>query len=227
MGFSEKNVDDMVMNLLGDDNCSLSECFSPRYAVGFCKSHYYRFNRYGDPRAGKYKLPKELCDFEGCPYHGTIQGAYVGYCSGHAGMLKRGKPLRALKTEHRNEQGERHCPGCLKWICDEEWHDGKTTNRCNRCEKDKYLKDRYSVSIDWYEQQLESQSGRCYLCGSEPGEKSLTVDHDHSCCSSETRACGKCVRKLLCQNCNHGLGNARDDTNLLRKWIDYLEEHRN
>jgi hypothetical protein len=51
--------------------------------------------------------------------------------------------------------------------------------------------------------------------------KAFAVDHDHSCCPGR-KACGKCIRGLLCANCNQGLGKFKDDPKLLRNAIDYL-----
>lgn len=50
----------------------------------------------------------------------------------------------------------------------------------------------------------------CAICG---GKEKLVVDHDH-----ETDK----VRGLLCFFCNLGLGNFRDNPQLLKKAIEYL-----
>src|SRR5574337_196740 len=74
-----------------------------------------------------------------------------------------------------------------------------------------------------YEAKLVSQSGGCAICGgaNNATRRALAVDHDHSCCPSE-KSCGKCVRGLLCDNCNHGIGKFRDDPELLLKAVEYL-----
>jgi hypothetical protein len=64
---------------------------------------------------------------------------------------------------------------------------------------------RYKLTHEQYEKMLEDQGGVCAICKKPPGKKALCVDHDHACCSTE-RTCGKCVRGLLCNNCNHGVG---------------------
>jgi hypothetical protein len=53
-----------------------------------------------------------------------------------------------------------------------------------------------------------------------------TIDHDHSCCPGR-QTCGKCVRGLLCESCNHGLGQFKDSVEKLRGAADYLEIHKN
>lgn len=52
----------------------------------------------------------------------------------------------------------------------------------------------------------------------------LHIDHDHGCCPGE-RACGQCVRGLLCQPCNQALGQAGDSPERLRALADYAEKH--
>lgn len=81
---------------------------------------------------------------------------------------------------------------------------------------------------DWkyntdYAAMLASQGGRCAICGTaEPrGKGKFHVDHDHSCCG-EKRSCGKCVRGLLCQRCNTGIGYFDDNPDLMRKAIEYV-----
>ncbi len=61
---------------------------------------------------------------------------------------------------------------------------------------------------------LEAQDGRCGICGEQPGH-TLCVDHDH--------VTGR-VRGLLCRECNHMLGNARDNIATLHAAVSYLGE---
>jgi hypothetical protein len=67
---------------------------------------------------------------------------------------------------------------------------------------------------------LVRQGGGCAICRRDNGKRLLAVDHDHACCPGE-RTCGKCVRGLLCDGCNHGLGKFRDDPELLRRAAEY------
>ena len=59
---------------------------------------------------------------------------------------------------------------------------------------------------------LKIQNGKCAICG-ERKDKTLVVDHNHK--TGE-------VRGLLCGHCNHVLGFAKDNINILNKMIDYL-----
>ena len=67
------------------------------------------------------------------------------------------------------------------------------------------------MSADDYVKAVIAQGGLCFLCG-EPG--ALMVDHDHT--SGQ-------IRKLLCRDCNTGLGRFKDNPRLLRKATVYLE----
>ena len=66
---------------------------------------------------------------------------------------------------------------------------------------------RYGITVEQYEETLESQGGHCALCSAVQGthKRRLTVDHDHKCCDKE-KACGKCNRGILCADCNRKIG---------------------
>jgi hypothetical protein len=59
-----------------------------------------------------------------------------------------------------------------------------------------------------------AQNDRCAICGETDPQH---LDHDH-----ET---GR-IRQLLCQRCNQGLGQFRDDPLLLQLAASYVEAHR-
>jgi hypothetical protein len=71
----------------------------------------------------------------------------------------------------------------------------------------------YGISVEEYEDMLESQGGGCYICGIGPVGRALDIDHDHRT--------GK-VRGLLCSNHNRALGLLGDDPDLLLAAHTYL-----
>lgn len=86
------------------------------------------------------------------------------------------------------------------------------------------IRARYGITADVYERMIaEMLSVGCRICGRMPSAKNPpVVDHDHACCSGD-RACGKCVRGVICKHCNVILGMSRDRPETLRKAADYLE----
>lgn len=91
----------------------------------------------------------------------------------------------------------------------------------------RHRESQYGLVAGQFAVMLRVQAGRCAICRQMPSAESrgLHVDHDHSCCTSHAKSCGKCVRALLCDKCNTGLGKFRDSPELLRRAAGYLEEH--
>lgn len=98
-------------------------------------------------------------------------------------------------------------------------------------QKDGWLRLNYRKSLDWYTAQLAKQNGVCEICKHpelrttpKGGIKSLAVDHDHRCCAG-SRSCGQCVRGLICEKCNHAIGEVEDNIEILESAILYLKSH--
>ena len=77
--------------------------------------------------------------------------------------------------------------------------------------KKERLKSKYGLTLEQYEEACENQNNSCYICGKPTSI--LNVDHCHRT---------DVVRGLLCSNCNHMLGHAKDNPEILRKGIEYL-----
>lgn len=88
-------------------------------------------------------------------------------------------------------------------------------NKAKIAEKNLLIK--YGITIDYVKSLLEKQQNSCAIC-----KLSFTltgryhVDHNHL---------NGQVRGLLCRNCNHLLGNARENTSMLSNAISYLKEY--
>lgn len=89
--------------------------------------------------------------------------------------------------------------------------------------KDYIRKARYGVPMGWFAKTLSEQGGTCPICLS-PLESYVAIDHDHNCCSGN-KSCGRCVRGLLCNNCNRALGMFGDDIENLVRAIGYLRHY--
>lgn len=77
-----------------------------------------------------------------------------------------------------------------------------------------WIKKKYGISWREYDKINEKQNGVCLICGKPPKlGRHLDVDHCHKT--------GR-IRGLLCNKCNHGLGDFEDDPKLLLQGILYL-----
>lgn len=86
------------------------------------------------------------------------------------------------------------------------------------------IRKQYSLSRSSYDAMFDQQHGLCWICGFKLNkirgrlherEKSPHIDHDHKT--------GK-VRGILCGLCNRGLGQFKDNPDLLIKAAEYLKE---
>ena len=77
---------------------------------------------------------------------------------------------------------------------------------------------KHGITLEEYELLKAKFDGLCWVCQESPG---TVVDHDHKCCSG-TFSCGKCVRGILCHQCNVGLGMFQDSIDRLQKAINYI-----
>jgi len=87
--------------------------------------------------------------------------------------------------------------------------------------KRKYLKLHYGITLEQYETMLNKQQGKCCICNSDLLLVRGVVDHDHRCCSGP-KTCGKCIRGILCSNCNSGIGLLLDDYQIVQRAAEYL-----
>lgn len=77
------------------------------------------------------------------------------------------------------------------------------------------LKRRYGITAEQYDEMLRRQNGLCAICRATSRDgRTLVVDHCHK--TGE-------VRGLLCNPCNVGLANFRDNMVSLVRAIEYLK----
>ena len=120
------------------------------------------------------------------------------------------KPVAEFDLHHQGKNGPVYHAACKRCRTDIAY----TFNRRAVFEK------RYGITLRRYEELLREQGGVCKLCGKpewviQSGKlRLLSVDHDH--------LTGE-VRGLLCSNCNRALGLLNEDTDLLKRAIEYLQ----
>lgn len=86
-----------------------------------------------------------------------------------------------------------------------------------RKQQDRRYRRDFNISIDEYETLFDQQGGRCYICGKQPRNRKLAVDHDHA--EPDLRLA---VRGLLCRNCNEYLGHIGDSVRAANRLREYL-----
>ena len=79
------------------------------------------------------------------------------------------------------------------------------------------LKYNYGITIEEYNNKLQDQNNLCAICKSDEsgGSGDFYVDHNHTTNQ---------VRGLLCQWCNFMIGQSKEDPEILRSGIDYLQK---
>jgi hypothetical protein len=116
------------------------------------------------------------------------------------------KPLAAFPRNASGSGGfARYCKPC---------HNARgreSRERLHGGSREYHLRRRYGIGQVDVDELLEAQGGRCAICGRAGPEH---VDHDHRT---------GWVRGILCFNCNGGLGQFRDDPELLGEALTYLK----
>lgn len=219
--------------------CSVDECINPHYAKGWCKAHY---------RKNRPPCKEEKCD-KPSETRGWCTTHYMRWWKhGDASVAlgRGGRPIQDRDASHRlcarcnkskliHEFGtfvdargvirhQSYCRTCM--------NENRKINRQREFAQDPIaakarerasnLRRRYGPDIaDWYETKFIEQRGRCAGCDKEPKSgQHLHVDHDHSCCSGN-KICGKCLRGLLCNDCNRGFGLLKDSPVILARLLEY------
>ena len=146
------------------------------------------------PNPPQYKnLPQELKECMICHY--ALPRSEFGL------KLKKRKNLR---SEHLRSE----CKQCRSEKNKREWLN--SNRRWNAIFK------KFGVTREQHAKMFEEQNGKCAICGVPQIEmkKQFAIDHCHNT--------GK-VRGLLCECCNHLLGQSQDNINILQSAIKYLE----
>lgn len=133
--------------------------------------------------------------------------------------------------------GEQKCPKCGETKPLPDFHNSPVSKSgrasyCKICHKenvrewklcatvkeknlDVYLKYKYGLSLEEYNETLEKQGGVCAICKKHDTKVRLHVDHCHST---------QIFRGLLCTKCNQGLGSFKEDEEALKNAVVYLQK---
>jgi hypothetical protein len=124
-----------------------------------------------------------------------------------------------------------HCPQNHEYT-PENTYFYKNSLQCLQCNRERQpwykIQKKYGLSMEEYKDILEKQANKCALpsCSNSFDDVRPCVDHDHSCCSGQ-ETCGKCVREIICINCNTALGQVKDNEALLLDMLEYIRKHKN
>lgn len=187
--------------------CNVPDCNNRHEAQGWCEKHYKRWKKYGDPlgSSGYNSLPPP--GFARCR---------------HCGL----RPVGDFYEDRsrRGTQTSSECKACFSLRRSSLGSNSETT-------KKRYRKGnlaRKGLTVLQYDEMFRRQGGLCAVCDCPETRRRngvlqrLAIDHDHSCCPAQ-RCCLDCIRGLLCESCNQGLGKLRHSTAILAAAIRYLE----
>lgn len=176
---------------------------------------------------------RKTCSIDACERKHNSHGV----CSLHYQRMRRDgsekvKRNTATIASVRDSQGRKQCKACGEWLnvysfTKNNAYADRLERLCRECKKPKQKVGnlgRMGLTPPQFESMINRQGHVCAICKREPDK--WNIDHDHKCCQGSKRAklCGKCVRGLLCQRCNHLLGNCQDSIDVLHEAISYLRE---
>lgn len=120
-----------------------------------------------------------------------------------------------LKAEKRVESRKKFCSP----VCKSKY---RTSSGAR---VDTHLWTNFRIREEDYNKILMEQEFSCAICKMHfsKQKRAFAVDHDHSCCDTK-RSCGKCIRGLLCFECNIGLGKFKDSPEILKSALKYISE---
>lgn len=124
--------------------------------------------------------------------------------SGKHGVRSQCKECRKAPLKEWQIDGKRTCVSCHERKLIESFtlsHTGSPRKYCKECRQRFTV---YGLTKADLDKLLTEQDYKCLIC--EAFLEKFAVDHDHSCCPSRHKSCGKCVRGLLCTQCNTRLG---------------------
>jgi hypothetical protein len=125
----------------------------------------------------------------------------------------RAKEIAASRTYKRRHRDEINAKRRLRYATDPDYR-AKQLARDSKKTREQWLKAKYGMSLEDYDERLAQQQGVCLIC-KRMFAYPLCVDHCH-----ETRE----VRSLLCIKCNLGLGNYEDNPVFLRNAANLMDD---
>lgn len=170
--------------------CSFPDCGRRVSSLSLCKTHYEQRRTGRELKPIRQMVSRGMhtkCTFPEC---GRPHSS-MGYCSSHYQQKAKGATLSPLRG----------------WVSQADWG---TVCRYGSCQEKPHSRGlcivHYGRGISQFARDaiLALQGGRC-LCGtSDPGDTGWQLDHAHECNQPHKpeNYCSKCVRGMLCLQCN-------------------------
>lgn len=221
--------------------CIVIDCTAPVVANGVCRKHYMRIKRHGTVAQTR---PDDWGAREKHPLY-VLWGGVKRYRQQDLCVEWRmdfwqfvidvgERPASARKMAHleRLDDTKPLGPSNFYWALPQQdgpqhatymrqWRKAKLEANADYFRNADYQK-RYGVSLEWYNQKLVEQDGKCAICRQPETTKirgtliKLAIDHCH-----ETKK----VRGLLCKECNGALGQMHHDPSITDSATQYLKRH--
>ncbi len=207
--------------------CKEKDCGQPHVAQGLCEAHYRTLRKYGQTESPfGYGNRRKHPLYESWRWQVRVKEGRVKEWDDFWVFVK---CVGEKKDKHRLRRlnpKEAWSPDNFFWqeitVDGDKAHKMREWKKKNPLRAKGYdLKSNYGITLDRYMEMYDEQGGKCAICEKEGTSYSkgngrtttLVVDH----CHKELRN-----RKLLCSDCNKGLGSFKDSAELLGRAIKYL-----
>lgn len=155
-------------------------------------------------------LPPHICKKCVVEYPLTEYAVNKTYASGRDNTCRSCRLVQRRENYHRNILKPRPdfkvCATCGVNKSGSDFPQGNSADglrsHCKDCKNLGSKMSRYNLTTEAFMTLLAVQNGKCAICETAVAPvTSFHVDHNHSCCPYG-QSCGKCIRGLLCGNCN-------------------------
>lgn len=132
------------------------------------------------------------------------------------------KPISEFYKEKGGKDGLRSaCKDCRKKELNN-WTERKKKNpgmytQMKRRQRLKVIEKKLGVTEEMYNAMFKKQQGKCFICDRHQSELKRTLAVDHCHITNK-------IRGLLCGNCNTALGLVKENKQILKKMVSYLNK---